>query len=290
MHGFIVLPIRETNLLRSRLRKLLKLRTAYLHAPEMETIHDLRVASRRSREVLDYIQPILPPKWYERLMDLSRRVTKSLGRLRETEVNLDLLGGWHKDEKMDPVVAELLIFSQKQEFERLNAKAQGRIDSREFSEMEKFLARLRGSRAMQSTDSGVMERRNQEFLSFSWEGVMDDDRLHDLRIRTKTFRYAVEIYDRLHNRNLGRFTRRIRNLQEVLGQLHDLYVLAELIRVEKEKWESSRMTIIPSGFSSAYEFVLAEKNKFYPRVFPLYSRILENSPLLHVGAPVAAAV
>lgn len=290
MPGFIVTPIRETNLLRSRLRHLLNLRTAYLYTPEAETIHDLRVASRRSREVLDYLEPILPRKSYERLMDLSRRVTKSLGRLRETEVNLDLLSGWHRQEKIDPVVAELLIFSQKQEFERLNAKAQKRIGDREFYLIEKFLSRLHGSRAVQSTDSGIMEKRNQEFLAFSWEGVMDDVRLHDLRIRTKMFRYSVEIYDRLHNRNLGRFTRRIRNLQEVLGQLHDLYVLAELVRVEKEKWEASRMSMIPAAFGSAYEFVLAEKSKLYPRVFPLYSRVLENSPLLQVGAPVAAAV
>ena len=286
----IVLAIRETNLLRSRLQKLLTLRTAYLQAPERETIHDLRVASRRSREVLDYIQPILPLKSYDRLMSLSRRVTRSLGRLRETEVNLDLLSAWHKDEKIAPVVAELLIFSQKHEFQRLNAKAQKRIQVREFSQIEKFLSSLHGSRSILSTDSGVLERRNQEFLSFSWEGVMDDERLHDLRIRTKKFRYAVEIYDRLHNRNLGRFTRKIRNLQEVLGQLHDLYVLAELVRLEKEKWEESRMTMIPAAFGAAYEFVLSEKSKFYPLVFPLYSRILEKSPLLQVGPPVAAAV
>jgi CHAD domain-containing protein len=248
------------------------------------------VASRRAREVLDYFQPLLNEKWYNRLEWLSRRITKSMGRLRETEVNLGLLETWRHEKKIGSVAAELQIFSQQREFARLNRKARNRIGNSMFSQIERFLSRMHGTYAIQSTDSGVLQRRNQEFLSFSWDGVMDDERLHDLRIRTKTFRYAVEIYDRLHSRNLGHFTRRIRRLQEVLGQIHDLYVLSELIRENRDKWAASGLSIIPRAFADSYEFVVAEKSKLYPQVLPLYSRVLENSPLLHVGVPVAAAV
>lgn len=290
MPGFILLPIKETNLLRTRLQNLIRLRAAYLRDPEEETIHDLRVASRRAREVLDYLQPLIPEKWYERLMWLSRRVTKSMGRLRETEVNIQLIGKWHKEQKIDPIAAELLLFSQRKEFERLNEKAKNRISSTMFVQMEKFLLKLHGHRVLQSMNSGVLQRRNQEFLGFSWDGVMDDERLHDLRIRTKTFRYAVEIYDRLHERNLGHFTRRVRNLQEVLGQIHDLYVLSELIRSFRNQWQPvSDLVLVPRALQGAFEVVVGEKQKLYPKVLPLYSRILENSPLVHVGTPLVVA-
>lgn len=290
MPGFISLPIKETNLLRSRLQNLMKLRAAYLESPQEETIHDLRVASRRAREVLDYFQQLLTFKWYDRLMSLSRRVTKSMGRLRETEVNLGLLSQWLREDKMNPIASEMLTFSQQQQFERLNAKARNRVGDDSFSQIPKFLSRLHGARLMQAGDSTILERRNQEFLSFSWEGMMDDERLHDLRIRTKTFRYAVEIYDRLHSHNLGHFARRIRNLQDLLGQIHDLYVLAELIRKERDAWDASGLTLIPRAFDDAYKLVISEKAKLYPKVLPLYTRVLENSPLVHVGIPIATAV
>jgi CHAD domain-containing protein len=290
MSALIFLPIKEANLLRSRLQNMLRLREVYLSHPGEETIHDLRVASRRAREVLDYLQPLLSEKWYERLMWMSRRVTKSMGRLRETEVNLQLLQDWHREKKIDPVAAELLIFFQKQEFEKFNRKGKDKIGSTIFVQMEKFLRKIHGNRSMPSMNSGVLDRRNQEFLSFSWEGVMDDERLHDLRIRTKTFRYAVEIYDRLHDRNLGRFTRRIRNLQDVLGRLHDLYVLVNLIGRHRDSWNETGLTLVPRALERAFEFVNAEKSSLYPRVLPLYTRVLENSPLLRVGTPMQAVV
>src|SRR6188508_2969935 len=107
MSGLISLSIKETNLLRARLQTLVKLRQAYLEHPEKETVHDLRVASRRAREVLDYMEPILPQKWYSRLSRLARTITKSLGRVREAEVNLAQLSDWHNKGNVDPIVIEL---------------------------------------------------------------------------------------------------------------------------------------------------------------------------------------
>ena len=87
MPGIITIPVVEANILRSRLRNLMSLRDEFLSNPQDETIHDFRVASRRAREVLDYLEPTLPKKIHERLMNLARRVTKNLGTARESEVN-----------------------------------------------------------------------------------------------------------------------------------------------------------------------------------------------------------
>jgi len=290
MPGIITIPVVEANILRSRLRNLLSLREEFLSNPLEETIHDFRVASRRAREALDYLEPILPNKVHQRLMSLARRVTKNLGTSRESEVNLEILNRWSDERKLDPIAVELLIHSQKLEFESGLRKARKRISNQKFSYITKFLANLKGSRTLPVTDSGILQKRHQDFLSFPWDAILDDERLHDLRIRTKKFRYSVEINNRIHKKRLGRYIRKIRNLQDVLGKIHDLYVLGESTVKMIEEWEDPSLKIIPSALRFSYDRITGEKHALYPLVYPRYSRILESSPLVSYQDSQAAAV
>lgn len=290
MPGIITIPVVEANILRSRLRNLMRLREEFLGNPQQETIHDFRVASRRTREVLDYLEPTLPKKIHERLMNLARRVTKNLGIAREREVNLEILNRWSDERKLDPIAVELLIHSQRVEFEAGFRKAKKRISSQKFDYIPKFLVNLRGSRTMPVTDSGILQRRHQDFLAFPWDTILDDERLHDLRIRTKKFRYSVEINNRVHKKRLGRFLRKIRNLQDILGRIHDLYVLTEITSKMIDEWDDESLKIIPSALRFSYDKIIAEKHALYPLVYPRYSRILESSPLINYHPETAAAV
>lgn len=289
MPGIITIPVVEANILRSRLRNLMTLREEFLGNPQDETIHDFRVASRRAREILDYLEPTLPEKIHERLMNLARRVTRHLGTARESEVNLEILNRWSDERKLDPIAVELLIHSQRMEFDAGLRKARKRISSAKFEYIPKFLANLRGSRTMPATDSGILQRRQQDFLGFPWDTILDDERLHDLRIRTKKFRYSVEINNRVHKQRLGRFIRKIRNLQDVLGRIHDLYVLTKITARMIEEWNDESLKIIPSALRFSYDKIAAEKHALYSLVYPRYSRILESSPLMNYQHTAAAA-
>jgi CHAD domain-containing protein len=289
MPGIIIIPVIEANILRSRLRRLMSLREEFLGSPHDGTIHDFRVASRRAREVLDYLEPILPKKVHARLMDLARRVTKNLGTARENEVNLEILNRWSDERKLDPIAVELLIHSQKMQFNAQFRKAKKRLSSQKFEYIPKFLSILRGSRTMPATNSGILQRRHQEFLGFGWDTMLDDERLHDLRIRTKKFRYSVEINNRVQKKTLGRFLRKIRNLQDVLGRIHDLYVLTEITSRMIEEWDTESTKIIPSALRFSYDKIIAEKYALYPLVYPRFSRILESSPLINYQPVEAAA-
>jgi CHAD domain-containing protein len=289
MSGIITLPVVEANILRGRLRNLMSLREEFLGNPHDETIHDFRVASRRTREVLDYLEPTLPKKVHGRLMDLARRVTKNLGTARESEVNLEILNRWSDERKLDPIAVELLIHSQRMEFNAGFRKAKKRISSQKFEYIPRFLSVLRGSRTMAATDSGILLKRHQEFLGFAWDTMLDDERLHDLRIRTKKFRYSVEINNRVQKKSLGRFIRKIRNLQDVLGRIHDLYVLTEITSKMIEEWDNESTKIIPSALRFSYDKIIAEKHALYPLVYPRFSRILESSPLINYQPVEAAA-
>ncbi len=221
LNKLIVVPIREANLLRSQAKRLLKHRKEFLTGHNPEALHDLRVASRRMREVLEYLQPSLPAKWQASLLNLGRTITKSLGKAREAEVNLKILGQLAKEQKLNPVAAEILMNRQSRHVTSTVRKARKRISHKKFSRYEKFLFQLKGSFSLNSGDSPLLLARREAFLGFVWESGMDDLRLHDMRIRTKKFRYSLEIYDRLHNRNLGHLLRRMKTLQDVLGSIHD---------------------------------------------------------------------
>jgi CHAD domain-containing protein len=278
MNRMIIVPVKEANLLRSQTRRLVTHRRDFLEGMDPEALHDLRVASRRMREVLEYLQPSLPFKTQSNLLNLGRRITKSLGKAREAEVSLGILEHLTKEQKLNPVASEILLNRQSRHVESVLRKAQKRISSKKFSQYEKFLDQLRGSFSINTGDSPILLSRREAFLGFNWEGEMDDLRLHDLRVRAKKFRYSLEIYDRLRDHKLGRLLRRMKMLQDVLGNIHDLYVFGELIREEQQKWETPRLTVIPLALQKASEIAALEKSRLYPRVFPLYSKVVNALP------------
>lgn len=288
----IVLPVKEANLLRSRLRHLLRLHDEFILESNQKTIHDFRVSSRRLREVLEYLEPSLPKKWFERSLNLARQITKNLGKAREDEVNLALMTKFQSEKRIDPVAAELLLHTLQVRFKKNHERAHDKLSHKKFDHCEKFLSKIKGSRTLPLTNGSVLRKRQEEFLSFSWDGEMNDERLHDLRIRTKKFRYSFEIYDRLHDRNLGRFVRQIKFLQDILGSIHDLYVLQEMIREEKEAWKDPNLSHIPQALQNAFDKVVTEKIDLYSQVYPRYSRVVEklvamnqhvHPELAHVG-------
>lgn len=288
----IVLPVKEANLLRSRLKQLLKLHDEFILEFNQKTIHDLRVSSRRLREVLEYLETSIPQKWFQRSLNLARQITKNLGKAREDEVNLSLLNKLQREKRLDPLATELLLHTLQGRFKKNYERAHEKLSHKKFDHCDKFLSKIKGSRTLPLTNGAVLRKRKEEFLSFSWDGEMNDERLHDLRIRTKKFRYSFEIHDRFHDRNLGRFVRQMKFLQDVLGSIHDLYVLQEMIREEKDAWNNPNLTQIPETLQKSYDKVLLEKTKLYSQVYPRYSRVVEklvamnqhvHPELAHVG-------
>jgi CHAD domain-containing protein len=278
MSQFIPLPLKEANLLRLRLRRLLKVHQDFLHETDPEAIHDLRVASRRLREALGYVQTGMPEKWHTRLNDAAKRITRILGPLREEEINLKIVRAWLKQNRIDPLAAELLIHSEEQKFRKNRLEAVSKLSGKTVPQCGTVSQKLRGSRTLPLTESTAVAERSTDFLGFAWQNTMTDEQLHDLRIRAKKLRYALEIDARLHSKKLGHLILRIKRLQHKLGDLHDLYVLGNLIRQKQEKWQMDELSLIPTSLESAYAIVLSEKAKIYPLLYPLYSRIVITLP------------
>ncbi len=278
MSDFVVVSIREANLLRKRLGHLLELREELLKHPDEETVHDLRVSSRRAREALDYLEAALPEDAYQKLRGPAKKITSSLGELRETEVNLALTQKLQNEALIPPLAAELLIHSLNERRRKLQIKVNKQMKAGRFTPYKKFLDRLKGSRMTIPASQEVLQRRAEDFYSFVLPEDMHDEELHELRIRTKKFRYAVEIHSRLRNQRLGRFTLRIKRLQELLGEIHDLYVFINLIKKETQKWNEPTLILVPEALQDAIRVVTQRKEKLYPRAKVLHQKVLDSSP------------
>jgi CHAD domain-containing protein len=102
--------------------------------------------------------------------------------------------------------------------------------------------------------------------------------LHALRIRTKKLRYTLEIEQSIHSRRLGRFLRKIKNLQDLLGTLNDLYVFSQFVEAQLQEWKSNDLTFVSSGLQQILEFVQKERLALYPKVYPRYADIVASAP------------
>ena len=278
MADFILLSVREANLLRKRLSHLLALRDELVGKPDEETVHDLRVSSRRAREILDYLQAALPANAYDKMRRPAKNITSRLGELRETEVNLKLSEELNQKELIPPLAAELLMHSLTKRKKKLQQKVNKQMKSRNFSGYRKFLPRLKGSRIMLPVSPEVLQHRAEDFYNFTLHEEMNDEQLHKLRILTKKFRYALEIYNRLLDKKIGRFILQLKRLQELLGEIHDLFVFANLVREEASDWDAPGLKIIPEALDNAIRVVSNQKEKLYPRIRILYQRVLDNTP------------
>ena len=80
----------------------------------------------------------------------------------------------------------------------------------------------------------ILAVRAAEF--YSWEPAVDDDArvkdLHQLRISAKRLRYTLELFRTIFGETGERTIERVRQVQELLGTLHDIEVRTDLIEDE----------------------------------------------------------
>ena len=61
------------------------------------------------------------------------------------------------------------------------------------------------------------------------DGKRSPDELHEFRIKTKGFRYTLELVQPVYGARLKNELESLRDLQSVLGKLHDYYIIAEML-------------------------------------------------------------
>ena len=204
---------------------------------DVRGIHRARTSSRRLREVLPVAEVAAPGAGIDRTQREIRRITRVLGPVRELDVAIAEFTE-SAGRQVDPVfdaIERHLTSERARRFHSVIVKL-GTLD------LDRLRARLEAvATAVDSeTVRRVWERALAERLrrratrllrAIDEAGTLYvPERLHAVRIAAKKLRYGLELTRDASGLPVGSLAASIKRVQDVLGRLHDLEVLAGQVR------------------------------------------------------------
>lgn len=211
---------------------------------DAEALHDVRVAARRIRAALNVFRVALPTAFVRDVRRELRWMAEAAGRVRDLDVGIDRLRRW-RGELSPRVQAGADVWISEFEVRRCRARSALllRLGSRRHvrfrRRMRRILARpLRGtvapSPAANRADhpaSGIIRRRFRRAArtAAALDGQSPDAAFHDVRIRIKKLRYALEFLSGSHPGAGRRLGRRLIELQDILGRHQDAVMVCGLL-------------------------------------------------------------
>ncbi|HWY07336.1 MAG TPA: CHAD domain-containing protein [Candidatus Acidoferrales bacterium] len=210
-------------------------------APDADAVHDLRVALRRCRSLAAVMEEVDPDPAWEEMRKLGRKLFKQLGELRDTQV----LEEWANKlgSENDAVRERLLAYLRKNETEERDAalRAAGKFDAKGWRGYERVLghrARVVAPNSVAAKSLALERLLAARELHLRALRTEKPEPWHALRIGVKRFRYTVECLLPELYESWGENLKRV---QDLLGEVHDLDVLAETIaRVAGDEPEEAR--------------------------------------------------
>jgi CHAD domain-containing protein len=216
-------------------------------AQDIEYVHRMRVASRRMRNALALFGDDLPRKHYAEWCNEMRRVTKALGAARDTDVQI----AWVQDfleqvtDESQRVGIERLLLRLRQQRARLQskvAKALDRLeDKRILEDMHGILQELLVHARVYEVEAlpDDLYRRANEAIRLRLEELLTYEphvahpervvELHQMRIAAKHLRYTLEVFGPIYDRALRKPIKIVKEIQELLGEVHDCDVWQEFL-------------------------------------------------------------
>jgi CHAD domain-containing protein len=198
-------------------------------APEPDAVHDLRVALRRCRSLAAVMEEVDPHPAWPQMRRLGRKLFRQLGELRDTQV----LEEWvHKlGSDGDPVRTRAQSELGKIEADEKQAalRAAAKFDQKAWKGYERTLGRRvrviapDGPAAQSLALERLLAAKELHLQALRTE---KPEPWHALRIGVKRFRYTVES---LMPQRYAIWGETLKRVQDLLGEVHDLDVLAETI-------------------------------------------------------------
>ena len=200
-------------------------------------LHKTRVASRRIREALPIIGAAAPPDKVKRLNKKMRALTRSLGPIRELDVELSIL---EDKSKTDGVPGRVIEMVRREVASRRQALREELADTSAVPDLKKLLKKLERVAEKGAKGKGqwrgvlaarLMRRAKSLGAALDEAGPLyAPERLHHVRIATKKLRYALEIAADAGVRSATPLVRVLKRHQERLGHMHDLQMLLKHVR------------------------------------------------------------
>ena len=254
-----------TEALLKRLQALTQEMDGVRQAQDIEYIHRMRVASRRLRSAITLFEECLPrkklPDWQKQV----RRITRALGAARDTDVQIGLLDrvlrhlqepsadGVDEDVRRYSPGIERLRLRLRQRRAKLQTDVIAALDAWEASQVSEELGQTLRQQLVQARLSQVegssprvyqqaylvTSLRLEEMLAYDASVFHPEqvEELHAMRIAAKRLRYTMEVFAPLYDDGLKQPLQTVREVQDVLGDIHDCDVWVQVLPqfMEKER-------------------------------------------------------
>ncbi len=208
-----------------------------------EPLHRMRVATRRLRAAAALFAPDWPRAWRPSWRRELRRLSRALGRARDLDVQISFLSSRLAEPGLEPAHRpglerlRLRLEQRRERRQRPVVDALDRFVDGTAGALHSFLAEAGGGAGTPApaptaaTCAGAraaVAARLEALLAFA-DCVPSPDagaRQHEMRIAAKRLRYVLEILAPLDVEALRPALRAAKQLQELLGELHDCDVWA----------------------------------------------------------------
>ncbi|HST88094.1 MAG TPA: CHAD domain-containing protein [Ktedonobacterales bacterium] len=235
--------------IREQMEKLRKARPDARAGDDPEGVHDMRVATRRMRTMLDVLAGC-PDADGKRLTRTRRRLKKParlLGAVRDLDVLIAREEGYAADHPKDSDDLEafhrVLLQRRQRARDALKVYLDGAKLDRILAAVDAF-ALDDGGAAVAGMPAVTVAQYAGGAIWARYEGVLrlaatagggEMDRLHQLRIACKRLRYTLELFERELGASAGMLIAALKRAQDELGALHDGAVERELLAPLLEK-------------------------------------------------------
>ncbi len=224
-------------LTRKRLERFVTYVPKFLVNDDADTIHDLRVWSRRLQQTLRSLSSQPEPRASRKLIKILRRVRQAVGSLRNLDVNTELVQD-RLEKAQSPTLRdawEALKNHLQANRGGLLAGARAEVAKYDFVSFIERAQKLLSRTDLEASPTPGLEKAVITSLT-EWDegyGLAMESRsvenLHGLRLATKRLRYRAELLADIGAASLKPMVKDLKEIQSSLGDWHDRSVLLQAI-------------------------------------------------------------
>jgi CHAD domain-containing protein len=274
-----------------------RLEDAARSGADVEAVHDMRVASRRLREAMRLFAPLYPGRAFARWYSKVRRVTRSLGPVRDADVFIETFGALSKQlEEPGRRAVAFLVGQRLGQRER-----QLELLDRQLENLDLRLARKEFARLSAAVEADGQARR--PLSEFAYAQIAERAALvmrlqpdslaesqianqHALRILYKRLRYAVEVFATCYGDRFDAIHDVLTAIQDALGDLHDNHLFLDLVADPAVIAAAARAGVTEADLEPVAAALRARAREAYERFIALESQHPSESMLPQLLIPL----
>jgi CHAD domain-containing protein len=257
-NGNSALPLSEyaRSIMRTHFDSLLEHESGTRLGEDIEELHDMRVATRRLRAAFEVFEPAFRPRDIRPLLRDLRTARRALGPVRDLDVFIDNARRYETESSQN-----LQLLVDIWEHDRQSARQQmlSYLDSPDFAifktDFDEFL----------NTPGQAASRFNPRdpYPQLTWqvaplliyqryvdvlacENLIPEaspEQLHDLRIRFKKLRYAIEFLRDVLGKPASLLIDDLKTMQDHLGNLNDAHLSCDLLTAQLARLENESQSL-----------------------------------------------